>query len=99
MCMQVMSSERVALMVRHEAVLGRLEEALQENSALQAQLLEQANQVGALGAAQEALGQQLEAQQQLQGLQGSSLQSQVCMRRLHATADRVLTCWIRHWLD
>ncbi|BDA44627.1 hypothetical protein COCOBI_06-1030 [Coccomyxa sp. Obi] len=74
---QVMSSERVALMVRHEAVLGRLEEALQENSALQAQLLEQANQVGALGAAQDALGQQLEAQQQLQGLQGRSLQSQV----------------------
>lgn len=75
--MQEMSSDRVALIVRHEAVLGRLEEALQENSALQALLLEQANQVGALGAAQEALGRQAEAQKQLQGLQEHSLQSQV----------------------
>ncbi len=66
-------------MVRHEAVLGRLEEALQENSSLQALLLEQANQVGALGAAQEAISRQVEAQKQLQSLQEHGLQSQVTL--------------------
>ena len=39
----------MALMLRHEAVLGHLEEALKENNALQTLLLEQAYQVG-LGA-------------------------------------------------
>jgi hypothetical protein len=98
-----MSSERVVLMMRHEAVLRHLEEALKENNTLQTLLLEQAYQVsmmaswlavdglrcfvasqtiahfqvGALGAAQDALKQQLEAQQQLQTLQGESFQDQV----------------------
>ena len=44
-CVQAMSSDRLALMVRHEAVLRRLEEALQENNDLQAVLLEQSHEV------------------------------------------------------
>lgn len=75
--LQAMTSERAALMARHEADLGRMEDALQENNMLQSLLLEQASQVGALDAAQEALRQQLQVQKQLQGLHGRSLQTQV----------------------
>ena len=53
--MQGMTTDRVALMVRHESVLARLEEALKDNDSLQHVMMDQAQQVHMQGSMSSSL--------------------------------------------
>ena len=52
---QGMTTDRVALMVRHESVLARLEEALKDNNSLQHVMMDQAEQVHMQGSSMSSL--------------------------------------------